>query len=45
MDGLWSFYYIDGSPEYQIKFDNGVPIGRLQYFAMDGKVMWEKEVI
>ena len=45
MDGLWSFYYIDGSPEYQIKFDNGVPTGRLQYFAMDGKVMWEKEVI
>jgi antitoxin component YwqK of YwqJK toxin-antitoxin module len=45
MDGLWSFYYRDSAPEYQIKFDNGIPIGSLKYFAMDGKLNWEKEVI
>ena len=44
MDGKWFFYYIDGSPEYELKFNNGVPTGKLTYLSMDGKVMWESEV-
>jgi len=44
MDGLWSFYYIDGTQEYQIKFDNGIPQDRLTYYGMDGKVKWEKSL-
>ena len=42
MNGLWVFYYIDGSQEYEIKFDNGKPVDRLVYYGMDGKVKWEK---
>ena len=29
MNGLWVFYYIDGSQEYEIKFDNGKPVDRI----------------
>tara|TARA_B100000085_G_scaffold218913_1_gene203597 strand:- start:404 stop:1195 length:792 start_codon:yes stop_codon:yes gene_type:complete len=42
MDGLWYFYYIDGTQEYEIKFDNGKAQDRLTYFGMDGQVKWEK---
>ena len=41
-DGLWYFYYIDGTQEYEIKFDNGKAQDRLTYFGMDGQVKWEK---
>jgi len=44
MNGKWFFYYIDGSPEYEVVFENGVPVGKLTYLSMDGKVMWESEV-
>ena len=43
MDGVWYFYYIDGTQEYTIKFNNGKLDGKISYYGMDGKIKWEKE--